>query len=437
MRTKRGLNHVHVGSLHATDDEMALRNARDLYTRRNEGVSIWVVRSERDHRLQPGREGPVLRPERRQGVPPPDVLRRSPTTSRTCEGVMGFDNAYEALTEENDPRWAFGTGFADPLAGVDTTVPAGVDGDDLAAYCLMLGDDALVLSHRLQQWCTNAPTLEDEVALANIALDLLGQARLLLTRAGAADGSGRSEDAFAYFRGRGGVPQRAARRGRQRRLRRVRRAPAGVRHVAAGAAPAPRRIGRPGAGGDRRQGRQGGHLPPRLRGAVGGPPRRRHRPSRTRGWTPPSARCGRSSPSCSRSTASRTATRSTAASPSIPADVARRVRRRDRDRAAGGDPARPTRSGRSPAVPRRDATACTRRRWRRCSPSCRASPAPTRRRRGDAAGRSAHGRRRRHRPGAAAAHARRPRRARRRHASTGTPSSSRSRRRTPAARRWT
>ena len=64
----------------------------------------------------------------------------------------------------------------------------------------MLGDDALVLSHRLQQWCTNAPTLEDEVALANIALDLLGQARLLLTRAGAADGNGRGEDDYAYFR---------------------------------------------------------------------------------------------------------------------------------------------------------------------------------------------------------------------------------------------
>jgi ring-1,2-phenylacetyl-CoA epoxidase subunit PaaC len=113
---------------------------------------------------------------------------------------VNTESAYEALTEENDPRWAFGTGFTDPLAGVDTTVPAGVDGDDLAAYCLMLGDDALVMSHRLQQWCTNAPTLEDEVALANIALDLLGQARLLLTRAGAADGSGRGEDDYAYFR---------------------------------------------------------------------------------------------------------------------------------------------------------------------------------------------------------------------------------------------
>ncbi len=43
VRGKRGLNHVHVGSLHAADSEMALGNARDVYTRRNEGVSIWVV----------------------------------------------------------------------------------------------------------------------------------------------------------------------------------------------------------------------------------------------------------------------------------------------------------------------------------------------------------------------------------------------------------
>ena len=46
VRGKRGLNHVHVGSLHAPDDEMAVHAARDLYTRRNEGVSIWVVRSD-------------------------------------------------------------------------------------------------------------------------------------------------------------------------------------------------------------------------------------------------------------------------------------------------------------------------------------------------------------------------------------------------------
>ncbi len=113
---------------------------------------------------------------------------------------MSFDNAYEAITEENDARWAFGTGFEDPLSGVDTSVPSGVDGARLAAYCLMLGDDALIFSHRLQEWCTNAPELEDEVAIANIALDLLGQARLLLARAGKADGSERTEDSYAFFR---------------------------------------------------------------------------------------------------------------------------------------------------------------------------------------------------------------------------------------------
>ncbi|MCI9888633.1 1,2-phenylacetyl-CoA epoxidase subunit B [Micrococcales bacterium 31B] len=43
VRANRGLSHVHVGSLHAPDEAMALRNARDLYTRRNEGISIWVV----------------------------------------------------------------------------------------------------------------------------------------------------------------------------------------------------------------------------------------------------------------------------------------------------------------------------------------------------------------------------------------------------------
>ena len=46
VRSKHGLNHKHVGSVHASDDEMAMENARDLYTRRSEGVSIWVVPSD-------------------------------------------------------------------------------------------------------------------------------------------------------------------------------------------------------------------------------------------------------------------------------------------------------------------------------------------------------------------------------------------------------
>jgi ring-1,2-phenylacetyl-CoA epoxidase subunit PaaC len=114
-----------------------------------------------------------------------------------------FD-AYQSLAEESeDHRWAFGTGFTDPLEGVDTSVPDGVDAAALAAYCLMLADDALVYSHRLQQWMTRMPELEEETALANIALDLLGQARMLLARAGRAEGRGRDEDQLAFFREEG------------------------------------------------------------------------------------------------------------------------------------------------------------------------------------------------------------------------------------------
>ena len=115
--------------------------------------------------------------------------------------------AYQSLSEEiEDHRWAFGTGFTDPLEGIDASVPDGVDAAALASYCLMLGDDALIYSHRLQQWMTRLPELEEETALANIALDLLGQARMLLARAGQAegvaqpDGRGRTEDELAFFR---------------------------------------------------------------------------------------------------------------------------------------------------------------------------------------------------------------------------------------------
>jgi ring-1,2-phenylacetyl-CoA epoxidase subunit PaaC len=114
---------------------------------------------------------------------------------------MSFDNAYESITESNDEQhWAFGTGFDDPLSGVDRIVPSDVDPADLAQYCLMLGDDALILSQRLSEWCSRAPELEEDVAIANIALDLLGQARMLLTRAGEVEGAGRTEDDLAYLR---------------------------------------------------------------------------------------------------------------------------------------------------------------------------------------------------------------------------------------------
>ena len=110
------------------------------------------------------------------------------------------DNPYDLLAEDHDEghRWAFGTGFTDPLEGIDTSVPERLDPGALVRYCLALGDDALIYSHRLQEWVARLPELEEETAVANIALDLLGQARMLLARAGGI--VGQTEDQLAYFR---------------------------------------------------------------------------------------------------------------------------------------------------------------------------------------------------------------------------------------------
>jgi len=67
-------------------------------------------------------------------------------------------------------------------------------------YLLRLGDDRLVLGHRLSEWCGHAPILEEDIAVANIALDLIGHANLLLTLAGTTEGKERDADDLAYFR---------------------------------------------------------------------------------------------------------------------------------------------------------------------------------------------------------------------------------------------
>ena len=81
VRGKRGLNHVHVGSIHAADDEMALRNARDVYTRRGEGVSIWVV---------PAAEISASSPEEKDSYfePAADKVYRHPTFYTVPDGVL-------------------------------------------------------------------------------------------------------------------------------------------------------------------------------------------------------------------------------------------------------------------------------------------------------------------------------------------------------------
>jgi ring-1,2-phenylacetyl-CoA epoxidase subunit PaaC len=88
---------------------------------------------------------------------------------------------------------------------VSTGAAAGPAGESapreaLFAYLLRLGDTSLVLGQRLGEWVGHAPALEEDLALANLALDLIGQARLLLSYAGEVEGRGRDEDALAYLR---------------------------------------------------------------------------------------------------------------------------------------------------------------------------------------------------------------------------------------------
>lgn len=72
--------------------------------------------------------------------------------------------------------------------------------DILFEWLLRRGDSALVLGHRVSEWCGHSPVLEEDIALANIALDLIGQARLWLSCAGEVEGKGRGENELAYLR---------------------------------------------------------------------------------------------------------------------------------------------------------------------------------------------------------------------------------------------
>jgi ring-1,2-phenylacetyl-CoA epoxidase subunit PaaC len=80
------------------------------------------------------------------------------------------------------------------------TATSGVTENPFFEYLLRLADDRLVLGHRLSEWCGHAPILEEDIALANIALDFIGQASMLLKLAGEVEGKGRSDDGLAYFR---------------------------------------------------------------------------------------------------------------------------------------------------------------------------------------------------------------------------------------------
>src|SRR6476660_8543872 len=83
-------------------------------------------------------------------------------------------------------------------AGTAASAPS--ETSALFKYALALADDALVLGHRLSQWSGRAPMLEEDIALSNLALDLIGQARLLYAYAGEIEGKDHDEDQLAYLR---------------------------------------------------------------------------------------------------------------------------------------------------------------------------------------------------------------------------------------------
>ena len=72
--------------------------------------------------------------------------------------------------------------------------------DVLFLYTLRLADDALILGHRLGEWCSKAPILEEDLALTNIALDMIGRAEAILRYAAEVEGKGHTEDDLAYKR---------------------------------------------------------------------------------------------------------------------------------------------------------------------------------------------------------------------------------------------
>ncbi len=140
IRPRNGLHHRHVGSLHAADSALALQSARDVYTRprrRQLDLGGPLVRYRRLRSVLCRTE---FRARRRQDLSPPEFLRHS---RRRGAHVM---------------------------ASAETAVPA----------ILEIADDCLILGHRLSEWCGHAPILEEELALANMGLDLLGQAQRAL-----------------------------------------------------------------------------------------------------------------------------------------------------------------------------------------------------------------------------------------------------------------
>jgi ring-1,2-phenylacetyl-CoA epoxidase subunit PaaC len=116
----------------------------------------------------------------------------------TSDGARA--GAAKAVPEIHGDPGGVESGAAENRLGVVAGQRRATVENPLLEYLLRLGDDRLVLGHRMSEWCGHGPILEEDIALSNIALDLIGQAAALLRLAGEVEGKGRSEDALAYFR---------------------------------------------------------------------------------------------------------------------------------------------------------------------------------------------------------------------------------------------
>ena len=139
-----------------------------------EGVSLWVVPSAADRRVRPRRGGRAVRAGRGQGLPPPDLLRHP------GRGEAHLMPSLPPIRPE-DEAVARALAAARRVRRARSTTPHDAARFD---YLLRLGDDALILGQRLGEWCGHAPALEVDLSLANLALDLIGQATHFLNDAG-------------------------------------------------------------------------------------------------------------------------------------------------------------------------------------------------------------------------------------------------------------
>ena len=180
---------------------MAILNARDVYTRRNEGVSIWVVRSADITASSPSEKGPLFDPANSKVYRHPtffDDPRRSGAHVMPSLPDMTTPNVAELARDA-----------AAHARHVEAPAP---DAGQAAFFEFLLrtGDNTLILGHRISEWCGHAPALEEDIALANIALDLIGQTQLWLGLAARGRGQGPHRRRPRLPARRLGLPQRCS-----------------------------------------------------------------------------------------------------------------------------------------------------------------------------------------------------------------------------------